>query len=675
MNRIIDRRLRRPELAWAWLPIGLASLPCTTAAANDPSATTLSDDARVEIVGDTLEIEGTSEDDRILVRAGGTPDTVKVILNHQHLGRFGPIARIEIHAGDGDDTVRVSGQVELPVRINGGPGDDRLRGGSGHDLVFGEDGDDVLFASRGRDAFDGGAGSNELKLGRPTERIWVSSASGDAARILSQAYRLVPLDTRGPAAELGPVVVGPADLADDSIADHLRTAYQAGHTIALTGAAAEHAEALRGLLGHASRAGWSEDFPQADLVAFRRAIGPDGSTGESTSILLPRQAVEGSSPAEARRGGRTADLRAVEALSQVFSGTPVVPESPPDGGACVSVPAGNQCLQTLATYYQSTALQSNTSGDTVQTVNWAYALRSFMNQEDLYYVLQEIDYHVGTINSLGALFGWFQSATNTLLDESPPPLVILTSPQTTQVTTSVTSGVSESVGGAAGWNQQQGLNATLTGGVTISDSRTVQIPPIQITNQTNPATGVASWVYNVNDATNITRPETITFYNQWIWGVPFTTYDTGQDTIEFHSSSVQDINDGPNGTRGLKADLNSTVPLPFGDTFALQPPVVASVDPDDVCAGDEFTITGTGLYPGLVQAVLIDGTTLDQSAFSTVSDTEITVVAPDMLGIALPVTVQTEQGLSNDDVTIAIDPLCEADGAAADEVVMEADQP
>ena len=107
--------------------------------------------------------------------------------------------------------------------------------------------------------------------------------------------------------------------------------------------------------------------------------------------------------------------------------------------------------------------------------------------------------------------------------------------------------------------------------------------------------------------------------------------------------------------QGLKADLNSTVPLPFGDTFALQPPLVTSVDPDDVCAGDEFTIAGTGLYPSLVQAVLIDGTALDPTEFSTVSDTQITVVAPDTLGISLPVAVQTAEGLSNDDVTIAID--------------------
>ncbi|MGH6904950.1 MAG: IPT/TIG domain-containing protein [Geminicoccaceae bacterium] len=151
-------------------------------------------------------------------------------------------------------------------------------------------------------------------------------------------------------------------------------------------------------------------------------------------------------------------------------------------------------------------------------------------------------------------------------------------------------------------------------------------------------------------------------YNQWIWELPFTAYDPGQDEIVFHSFAVQETNDG-GAKRSLKVDLDSPVPLPFGDTFALQPPAVTSVDPDDVCANEKVTITGTGFYPSLVQRVLIDGDALD--AFSTVSDTEITVFAPDFLGFALPVAVQTAEGLSNDDVTIAIDPLCAPGGSGA----------
>jgi hypothetical protein len=97
--------------------------------------------------------------------------------------------------------------------------------------------------------------------------------------------------------------------------------------------------------------------------------------------------------------------------------------------------------------------------------------------------------------------------------------------------------------------------------------------------------------------------------------------------------------------------------------------VVTSVDPDDVCEGDKFTITGTGLYPTLVEAVLIDGTPLEPSAVSAASDTAITVVAPEIPGLDLPVVVQTTEGLSNDDVTIEIasslDPFCDLGTSSA----------
>ena len=101
-----------------------------------------------------------------------------------------------------------------------------------------------------------------------------------------------------------------------------------------------------------------------------------------------------------------------------------------------------------------------------------------------------------------------------------------------------------------------------------------------------------------------------------------------------------------------------SVPFPFGKVFSIQPPVVTSVSPTCVVAGGEFTIEGTGLYPSLVTNVLIDGESFDATQFSTVSDTEITVVAPDMFGFFLPVVVQTTQDVSNDNVTVAILPVC-----------------
>jgi hypothetical protein len=493
-----------------------------------------------------------------------------------------------------------------------------------------------------------------------------ASAAGDVLRILAEAYTLQPLSTarqRVSTSEPGPIIVGGTDLLDAGLVDVLRTAYQAGHTIALASAGATDGELLRALLGHTSGGRWDASIAQADLVAFRRAPRPGGRTHESTAVLLPRVAVE-LPRAQARRGQREADMRAIEWLSGVFSGTPVVPELASVGdGACLTVVPPSQCLQTLADSYQSSVVQSNTSGDQVQTVNSVWALRSFMNQVDLYYILQEVDYHLGSIPAF--LVGW-EGTAKSLLDEILPT-TIQTSPQTTMTVTAVTSGVSESVGGAAGWNQMQGLNATLTGGVTISNSTTVQIPPIHVTNNTNLETGETAWVYDVDQLPD--RSETITFYNQWIWRVPFTTYDPGQDTIQFNSQTAESILGS--SPRTLPAELDSVVPIPFGETFVLQPPVVTSVSPTCVVEGHEFTITGSGLYPSLVTGVLIDGEQVASTAFSVVSDTEITVVAPDTFGFFLPVVVQTAQGESNANVTIEVSPTCALASSSPSIVRME----
>lgn len=98
-------------------------------------------------------------------------------------------APAEIHAGDGDDTVKGG---TGPDTIFGGAGHDRLRGTTGHDLIYGEvgrdllqgqvgddtlvgggsndtlnggDGNDQLLGEGGRDSIDGGAGNDDLHGG------------------------------------------------------------------------------------------------------------------------------------------------------------------------------------------------------------------------------------------------------------------------------------------------------------------------------------------------------------------------------------------------------------------------------------------------------------------------------------------------------------------------------
>jgi len=676
-DRLGTDRLWHAGMILAWLPIATAAWAQEDGppdAATMPAALAAAG-VQIAIVDDTLTIGGTPRDDRILIKATRHPDTVRVIFNDLRLGHYGPIARIEVDAGDGDDVVLVGGAVELPARLNGGPGHDRLRGGAGPDLVFGDDGDDVLIATFGRDGLDGGPGSNRLVVRRPMGEIHVGpSAASDALRLLAMAYDLPPLETAPPpsATAPGPIIVGPDELQDDATVDLLSSSYQVGHTIALAGAEATEVELLRGLLGHATGGVWDPDIPQADLIAFRRAIRPDGRLHESTSILLPREEME-RPRSEARRGRREADRLAVEWLSGVFSGTPVLADS---AGACMNI-SPEQCLQKLANSYQSKIVRSSpivqNTNMTVQIVNTVWGARSFQNQEDLYYVLQEVDYN-GPVPLVGEdRRVWETTSTSTTEDlisgsGVPNPTVIQFSPSTTQETTEVTSSVSHTTSASVGFNETQGVDVSASASVTIEDSRETTVPPTIVDNVTDLPAGQPAWEKAIT-FTPTTDSTTVTFFNEWIWEIPFAAYPTDAVRLNFQT----DVGLGPNQNveDQFIVELTSLVPAPFGDTFAIQQPVVTSVDPTGVCAGDEFTITGTGLYPSLVQAVVIDGEQIPPANVTPVSDTEITVIAPDELGISLPVVVRTTQGPSNDTVTIEIDDLfCAPAGSTASEAVV-----
>src|SRR6202012_2357415 len=131
--------------------------------------------------------------------------------------------------------------------------------------------------------------------------------------------------------------------------------------------------------------------------------------------------------------------------------------------------------------------------------------------------------------------------------------------------------------------------------------------PTTIINRSNPATAEAFWSYWLSNPSH--RPYTLNFYNQWIWEITFQNYASNQTDIEFDSNGQSLFgNCGTSPTCNLSAEFVPYVPLPFGDIWALQPPVVTSVSPTCVYAGQTFHINGTGMYPSLVSGVVIGGT-------------------------------------------------------------------
>ena len=72
------------------------------------------------------------------------------------------VAGFEVNGGESDDWVLVSGAIELPVTMRGGPGNDTLIGGSGPDKLIGGEGNDKVAGRGGSDLLYGGPGNDEL---------------------------------------------------------------------------------------------------------------------------------------------------------------------------------------------------------------------------------------------------------------------------------------------------------------------------------------------------------------------------------------------------------------------------------------------------------------------------------------------------------------------------------
>ena len=90
------------------------------------------------------------------------------------------VAAFEFNADGGDDKARVTPEVQIPVSMRGGPGDDTLVGGSGDDKLsggdgadrlVGRDGDDQLLGGNGRDRLFGGRGDDVLKGGSGFDKL------------------------------------------------------------------------------------------------------------------------------------------------------------------------------------------------------------------------------------------------------------------------------------------------------------------------------------------------------------------------------------------------------------------------------------------------------------------------------------------------------------------------
>ncbi|MCI0638185.1 MAG: choice-of-anchor L domain-containing protein [Gemmataceae bacterium] len=117
-------------------------------------------------------VQGTSEADKIQItladKAGSLlvsvwNGTVFVPTFSYDVQRDGPISRIVVHAGDGDDDIQIAGSVFYDSWLYGEGGNDRLKGGAGENVLLGGEGDDLILGGGTRNLLIGGTGADSVR--------------------------------------------------------------------------------------------------------------------------------------------------------------------------------------------------------------------------------------------------------------------------------------------------------------------------------------------------------------------------------------------------------------------------------------------------------------------------------------------------------------------------------
>jgi RTX calcium-binding nonapeptide repeat (4 copies) len=658
--------VKKPVVHKDWLDEAVTQQYCPLRPVNVPPHAWKSPDtlrSRITISNENLNINGTDDPDHIVVSAGRKPRLADVTWNGVDLGEYGPISGITLDGNAGDDALIVKSGVSIPAIVDGGTGDDCIQGGSGGDQLFGDEGDDVVIAGTGRPAIKGGVGSNRLVLPQSMGTLRYGPGVDDAIIApLKQYYDLKPLgaQTANSKAKPSPIILGVSDL---SMADFalVQQAYAAGQAVLVTNGMKADAEHLRIILGHPNSVtkptGNQSDDTQIAISYFRQVLRPGTSAHQYHTGSVPTL-------------DSTLNDTMIERLSQIFSANDIISQAPTTSQLQTAAAQSKisptavgdgtpNNLQSIAdSYLADTSYTEPTYGVSTQINNSAWAVRSFANQTDFYYVLQEVDYYEpgGNTNNLFAFFN--EEAVNIPQSslQTGEIAATQTSPASTQCSSSTTSGVDWSVGGSAGWNQQQGFNASVNGGVSVVNTKTVSCPGTSITNITQITSAQTGWT--ILKLRQYNSPLTSTYYNQWIWEIPTDKYTSGQTDYSYTTESRFAYTGVPIQTGDFyevtPVDLTQWIPMPFGTTFSLQQPAISSVSPTSVGPGQSVTITGSGLYPSTVTGLVIGGTTVPTTQYTPVSDTEMQVFAPNQPGCNQAVGVQTTQGLSNTTVALNI---------------------
>jgi Ca2+-binding RTX toxin-like protein len=119
--------------------------------------------AQYSLDGNVLMLTGTSGNDQLTIRSSSRKGYLDVIADGHTLKRVrtSAVKRVELSAGDGNDTVRLD-TISIPSSISGGAGDDVIYGSRAPDTISGGDGNDWINSGQGNDHVTGDAGDDRL---------------------------------------------------------------------------------------------------------------------------------------------------------------------------------------------------------------------------------------------------------------------------------------------------------------------------------------------------------------------------------------------------------------------------------------------------------------------------------------------------------------------------------
>jgi hypothetical protein len=129
--------------------------------------------------GQMLVVDGTPNNDNMLVTPGPHPGDVVVSVNGVKSGPFHPTSRVVLFGDGGANRIQVSPLVTVPAWLVGGPGNDILMAGGGPSVLLGGPGNDLLIGVTGRDLLIGGTGSDTL-IGNRDDILVAGTTSFDA---------------------------------------------------------------------------------------------------------------------------------------------------------------------------------------------------------------------------------------------------------------------------------------------------------------------------------------------------------------------------------------------------------------------------------------------------------------------------------------------------------------